>query len=134
MRPLLARWLRFNEAAGIPRGRRAGSGRHIHHTPVASMRPRVFPAEDVVRDLLAAYPDSGFNEAAGIPRGRRRYTKVVILSTDMASMRPRVFPAEDAGALTNRGGTMLASMRPRVFPAEDAEDPTVHPNPMQRLQ
>ena len=37
----------FNEAAGIPRGRRDGSGRAANG-PAASMRPRVFPAEDVV--------------------------------------------------------------------------------------
>ena len=60
---------RFNEAAGIPRGRR-------------------------LYGTLGLGRTSGFNEAAGIPRGRpsrhagserRRH----------ASMRPRVFPAED---------------------------------------
>ena len=59
----------FNEAAGIPRGR--------HDQPVlagcpqlASMRPRVFPAED--KDMTGDYDEmtNGFNEAAGIPRGR----------------------------------------------------------------
>ena len=64
---------------------------------LASMRPRVFPAEDAAllerRGLLAA-----------------------------ASMRPRVFPAED---VFNRPWTSIchsASMRPRVFPAEDLVD------------
>ena len=36
---------RFNEAAGIPRGRRGGH-RVDAGDGVASMRPRVFPAED----------------------------------------------------------------------------------------
>ena len=37
----------FNEAAGIPRGRRRNDeGRGARHG-AASMRPRVFPAEDV---------------------------------------------------------------------------------------
>ena len=39
---------RFNEAAGIPRGRRRGTG-EVHRTAGASMRPRVFPAEDQQR-------------------------------------------------------------------------------------
>ena len=59
----------FNEAAGIPRGR--------HRLPAdlygrlrASMRPRVFPAEDA--EPLSALGQLG-----------------------EASMRPRVFPAED---------------------------------------
>ena len=37
----------FNEAAGIPRGRRRGGRRHDQGGHRASMRPRVFPAEDV---------------------------------------------------------------------------------------
>ena len=40
-------WNCFNEAAGIPRGRRAGWGVHDDKPDAASMRPRVFPAEDV---------------------------------------------------------------------------------------
>ena len=36
---------RFNEAAGIPRGRRPRQGEHSDDDS-ASMRPRVFPAED----------------------------------------------------------------------------------------
>ena len=39
--------LGFNEAAGIPRGRRRQGGSHAQRTS-ASMRPRVFPAEDSV--------------------------------------------------------------------------------------
>ena len=59
------------------------------------MRPRVFPAEDLL-------------SGGGAP-GRPG-----------ASMRPRVFPAEDTIAQrTGETGKALASMRPRVFPAED---------------
>ena len=36
----------FNEAAGIPRGRRPASG-CAQDGEAASMRPRVFPAEDM---------------------------------------------------------------------------------------
>ena len=39
---------RFNEAAGIPRGRRV-RGVYRAGRAIASMRPRVFPAEDVAR-------------------------------------------------------------------------------------
>ena len=61
---------------------------------IASMRPRVFPAED------------------------RESVCTESLCT-RASMRPRVFPAEDVGPLTVRKEDERASMRPRVFPAED---------------
>ena len=37
----------------------------------ASMRPRVFPAEDGAGTLPGMRRYRGFNEAAGIPRGRR---------------------------------------------------------------
>ena len=64
---------------------------------VASMRPRVFPAEDV-----------RFLEAR--------------LVVGLASMRPRVFPAEDlCYRPLNPPEKPLASMRPRVFPAEDCK-------------
>ena len=60
----------FNEAAGIPRGRRRQSA------------PRV--------------PRSrSFNEAAGIPRGRPSEDRASCRICRAASMRPRVFPAED---------------------------------------
>ena len=59
----------FNEAAGIPRGRRADEQGRAR-PPVASMRPRVFPAED--------------DEQYAIHH-----------NLQTASMRPRVFPAED---------------------------------------
>ena len=63
----------FNEAAGIPRGRRW-----------KSVSSRTIP--------------SCFNEAAGIPRGRRWGESDPIL-VRVASMRPRVFPAEDADTM-----------------------------------
>ena len=66
-------WPSFNEAAGIPRGRRGGMGRGC--APTESSR---------------------FNEAAGIPRGRRVDGVILVAHLDGASMRPRVFPAEDA--------------------------------------
>ncbi len=40
-------------------------------TESASMRPRVFPAEDVHSVSNSSTGSPGFNEAAGIPRGRR---------------------------------------------------------------
>ena len=39
---------RFNEAAGIPRGRRSAPLRLDSQHQPASMRPRVFPAEDAI--------------------------------------------------------------------------------------
>ena len=85
---------RFNEAAGIPRGRQGGKRPH-NLDPHASMRPRVFPAEDFWADLLSA-------------------------ARAAASMRPRVFPAEDGAVPAGRQRKSRASMRPRVFPAEDS--------------
>ena len=85
---------RFNEAAGIPRGR-------------PSLRR--FPVEWHRR----------FNEAAGIPRGRLIHRGRPVRGLH-ASMRPRVFPAEDVAGDAGRDGRDGASMRPRVFPAEDA--------------
>ena len=62
------------------------------------MRPRVFPAEDAVREIR--------------PFG-----------AGSASMRPRVFPAEDALSNSDWLICSCASMRPRVFPAEDVPRP-----------
>ena len=62
---------------------------------LVSMRPRVFPAEDLP-------------SAKELHRHRQP-----------ASMRPRVFPAEDAPLTTLVPLARGASMRPRVFPAED---------------
>ena len=94
----------FNEAAGIPRGRRtwrrclrrgvvgfneaAGIPRGRHHVYVvahtdrgASMRPRVFPAEDAEADAVLEAAARRFNEAAGIPRGRRLLCRCPCLAT-----------------------------------------------------
>ena len=60
----------FNEAAGIPRGRPQRTIKWGWKIETASMRPRVFPAEDGLC-LFGDVPQGGFNEAAGIPRGRR---------------------------------------------------------------
>ena len=60
----------FNEAAGIPRGR-LGRGVEARLGLGASMRPRVFPAEDFGRPISVGGGRTSFNEAAGIPRGRR---------------------------------------------------------------
>ena len=86
----------FNEAAGIPRGRPLWHLCHVTRGASASMRPRVFPAEDLGSDYLCG-------------------------AATHASMRPRVFPAEDAPAGAAQCTTALASMRPRVFPAEDEQ-------------
>ena len=84
----------------------------------ASMRPRVFPAEDRATGHATASTCGRFNEAAGIPRGR--LGDVNRITGDIrASMRPRVFPAEDGRALPVVPRAVPASMRPRVFPAED---------------
>ena len=63
----------FNEAAGIPRGRHTDFYLGLAPTNNASMRPRVFPAED---------------------RGSGSLQRLRL----HASMRPRVFPAEDVVA------------------------------------
>ena len=59
----------FNEAAGIPRGRRRPTAKRPRPQD-ASMRPRVFPAEDCPVRFFMALTALSFNEAAGIPRGR----------------------------------------------------------------
>ena len=61
----------------------------------ASMRPRVFPAEDVGARRNHSRNPCRFNEAAGIPRGRR-LAVLADAGGQAASMRPRVFPAEDS--------------------------------------
>ena len=61
---------RFNEAAGIPRGRRRLRVQAIGQPLLASMRPRVFPAEDSNHAPGCSTVGARFNEAAGIPRGR----------------------------------------------------------------
>ena len=66
---------RFNEAAGIPRGRLCPQIRMASQLArCASMRPRVFPAEDRRSPRLHSIHKDRFNEAAGIPRGRRAHS------------------------------------------------------------
>ena len=110
----------FNEAAGIPRGRRTGSCCAWWYSSPASMRPRVFPAEDM------SYRKQGdeWYWASMRPRVFPAEDPQVLATTAvrllLASMRPRVFPAEDANEIVEYNClTLEASMRPRVFPAED---------------
>ena len=84
----------FNEAAGIPRGRRsrwsARSSRARCFNEAAGIprgRPRL--------KLTTLTGTACFNEAAGIPRGRPTLSDALALRAPAASMRPRVFPAED---------------------------------------
>ena len=148
----------FNEAAGIPRGRRpTDSPGASHHR--ASMRPRVFPAEDTPPRPRRSPNSSRFNEAAGIPRGRlwrracwprrascfneaagiprgRRAAFLIQIRDLYASMRPRVFPAEDSKRRCGSSGSTAddASMRPRVFPAEDTHGGAFLPLELEPLQ
>ena len=108
----------FNEAAGIPRGRRTTRSGYRQPDP-ASMRPRVFPAEDFFRRRLRASVTTAsmrprvFPAEDGFARGGQARLHL------RASMRPRVFPAEDQHWSALRARETRASMRPRVFPAED---------------
>ena len=137
---------RFNEAAGIPRGRR-GFRRQDESRLAgpASMRPRVFPAEDsVCRPEIGRGPR--FNEAAGIPRGRQSRKPPSLPRHQGASMRPRVFPAEDptardcirdcaigfneaAGIPRGRRCSMWMVVRPRVFPGKAHDRPVASMRP-----
>ena len=86
----------------------------------ASMRPRVFPAEDLIDAGDTHDSVRCFNEAAGIPRGRHFPGEQDARLSELASMRPRVFPAEDDASTGTSDLLPRASMRPRVFPAEDS--------------
>ena len=108
----------FNEAAGIPRGRRSEPVSCLYPL-MASMRPRVFPAEDARSGSPSRKDSECFNEAAGIPRGRPERdagTEDGVRGFNEAAGIPR-------GRLHGQGpggpGAVHASMRPRVFPAED---------------
>ncbi len=119
--------LRFNEAAGIPRGR---PQRTIHG---GWSLPRFNEAAGIPRGRPRnttggpTYVIRGFNEAAGIPRGRLGSFLLCDLLFREASMRPRVFPAEDRQDGARESLRDGASMRPRVFPAEDAHVLPRHP-------
>ena len=74
---------RFNEAAGIPRGRRLCLVWPVG-VDEASMRPRVFPAEDTTSTSTRRPGAASFNEAAGIPRGRHEgRIRVMLASTQL---------------------------------------------------
>ena len=84
---------RFNEAAGIPRGRQQDA------TRPAARRCSFNEAAGIPRGRrptpgTAGHAGERFNEAAGIPRGRLQ-VRVPPGRSGAASMRPRVFPAED---------------------------------------
>ena len=88
---------RFNEAAGIPRGRRYTACRP-RHTRACFNEAAGIPRGRRYRGAQGFDPRGGFNEAAGIPRGRPgRYVEEE--EAMPASMRPRVFPAEDPPGL-----------------------------------
>ena len=90
----------FNEAAGIPRGRqlvRAELAKEEECFNEAAGIPRGRPT----RARGPSQRPACFNEAAGIPRGRHRRVEIAIHAI-AASMRPRVFPAEDV-AIWNAG-------------------------------
>ena len=73
----------FNEAAGIPRGRRLCLVWPVG-VDEASMRPRVFPAEDTTSTSTRRPGAASFNEAAGIPRGRHEgRIRVMLASTQL---------------------------------------------------
>ena len=133
----------FNEAAGIPRGRRRNPAGVPLRRP-ASMRPRVFPAEDAPPRPPRPRSRPSFNEAAGIPRGRpapphvrpqeqRRFNEAAgiprgrLIGWLFSQSRCRPSFNEAAGiprgrprrGLTEEPRVTAASMRPRVFPAED---------------
>ena len=98
----------FNEAAGIPRGRRTAQA------CAKDSHARFNEAAGIPRGRLSRRTTSlacsrfGFNEAAGIPRGR-----LVLIERgfygDRASMRPRVFPAEDGPLATPCDHTMFTT-------------------------
>ena len=82
------------------------------------MRPRVFPAEDLIRPRRVPRSACGFNEAAGIPRGRQPGC-VAHLRTILGFNEAAGIPRGRRLAPVPARGTRDASMRPRVFPAED---------------
>ena len=119
----------FNEAAGIPRGKRDRRVPCARHDRIrASMRPRVFPAENTrswhhlsekwlrvspktSRTEWPEQPVTGFNEAAGIPRGKRR--------SRCPRCRCRGLQPRPRRKIRDLRLAAAASMRPRVFPAEN---------------
>ena len=100
---------------------------------LASMRPRVFPAEDPPRASWRPPPDRCFNEAAGIPRGRPGTG--VVASRNCARFNEAAgIPRGRRPGQGDRRARQAASMRPRVFPAEDAGNTITVTRGGQRLQ
>ena len=111
----------FNEAAGIPRGRRWRGSATSRSACCRFNEAAGIPRGRLRLSGTRRRRSHGFNEAAGIPRGRRQ-AELLAAAVSRASMRPRVFPAEDGARDTGRGMGHGASMRPRVFPAEDPKN------------
>ena len=108
---------RFNEAAGNPRGKRCSTNRHTS-SGGASMRPRVIPAENLLHDGRRRCRRSGFNEAAGNPRGKQELVSslsLLLSRFNEAAGNPRGKPTDP----TRPRRPSRASMRPRVIPAEN---------------
>ena len=93
----------FNEAAGIPRGRRRRLRRPSSASGASFNEAAGIPRGRRDRGSPSRSSASCFNEAAGIPRGRLTYGVWMNGFGSPASMRPRVFPAEDveSGSSTN---------------------------------
>ncbi len=86
----------FNEAAALHRGKRIDELAD-HRGEQASMRPRLFTAENPDRADRRAERTAGFNEAAALHRGKQDLLNIE-MPTDAASMRPRLFTAENRTA------------------------------------
>ena len=84
----------FNEAAGIPRGKRADSLFNSAFSACFNEAAGIPRGKRGVRYRGDRAGCASFNEAAGIPRGKL-YTFPVTSFFISASMRPRVFPAEN---------------------------------------
>ena len=66
---ILIPYPRFNEAAGIPRGRHDPRSHHPSSDPCFNEAAGI-PRGRLIRQRVHRLGDNGFNEAAGIPRGR----------------------------------------------------------------
>ena len=118
-RPLDRRWshwctLSFNEAAGIPRGK----------LQVSRRRPFNDAGRRKAPSILARIPKS-FNEAAGIPRGKHRTSALVCslratLSFNEAAGIPR-------GKLGIRQAAGIENMQPRCRKGTRLYGPSMRP-------
>jgi len=84
----------FNEAAALRRGKLAEILRRAALGDPASMRPRLFAAENLSREGAIAARAQRFNEAAALRRGKRMIARAAS-ARPTASMRPRLFAAEN---------------------------------------